>query len=187
MVREEQEQQEEQQPQSNMPYYQPTIMPSEKADLFDKIKPEVVVEHIRYMLMGYEFDKNRGIWIYNPVFADKALTQVGAWQLSTLMLPVSSKNVTISKLEDDEIRARAKSIVNTAMKMCLRNWKEYGIKSRDQIFFVKEIVLSNSFITLKHPEHAGVRSWLGHASQEIKSIHEEPKKGGFISSLFRHG
>jgi len=41
------------------PYYQPMIMPSEKADLYDKIRPEDIVESIKYLLMGYEFDKSR--------------------------------------------------------------------------------------------------------------------------------
>jgi len=69
--------------------------------------------------------------------------------------------------------------------MCLRNWREYGIRSPDQIFFVKEVILSNSFITLKQPENAGVRGFIQGTSSETKMIHEQPKKEGMISSIFR--
>lgn len=185
MIREEEPQEEQQQQQSAMPYYQPTIMPSEKSDLFDKIRPEDTVETIKYMFMGYEFDKKRMTWVLNEAFKSKALTEIGAWSFATLMLSVSSKNVAISKLNDSEIRERTKSLIKTAMKMALRNWKEYGIKGGDQIHFIKEVILSNSFITLKQPENAGVREFIKGTSSETKVISEQGEKRGGFSSIFR--
>lgn len=166
-------------------YYQPVIMSSEKADLYDKIRPEDVIETIKYMLMGYVYDKRRMEWVYDKRYKNIALSEVGAGQLSTLLLPVSNKNVSISKLDDSEIRLRVKSLVRTAMKMCLRNWEEYGIRSAEQFFFIKEIVQSISFITLKQPENAGVRTFIQGVTQEHRMVNEQPKKEGVMGAIFR--
>jgi hypothetical protein len=172
-----------QQTPNNSGYYQPTIMPSEKADLYDKINPQDIVDYLRYLLMGYDFDRNKQEW-YKP--ADrKGLSQTGAMEITTLMLAVSSKNVIISKLTDLEIRARTKGIVRAAMIMCVKNWRRYGITGSDQISLVKEIVLSNTFITLKQPENAGAREFLGKSSSEAKSIIEDGTRKSGIMGLFR--
>lgn len=165
--------------------YQPMIMPSEKADLYDKIRPEDVIETIKYMMMGYVFNKQRNEWVYDKRYRNIALTEVGAGQISTLLLPVSNKNVSISKLKDHEIRNRVQSLVRTAMKMCLRNWYEYGIRSPEQFMFVKEIVLSVAFITLKQPEDAGVRTFIQGVTQEHRMVNESPKEKGVMGSIFR--
>lgn len=167
------------------PYYQPMIMPSEKADLYDKIRPEDIVETIRNLLMGYEYDSNTREWVFNPAYKNVAVTKLGAWQLTTLLLPVSNKNVSISKLKDDEIRLRTKILVRTAMKMCLRNWKDYGIRSPDQYFFIKDIMLSVAFITLKQPEDAGVRTFIQGVTQESRIVQEQPKREGVLGAVFR--
>jgi aspartate/methionine/tyrosine aminotransferase len=44
----------------------------------------------------------------------RALTRTGAWDISTLMTPVSSQNVSLSKLKDNEIRSRALNICKTS-------------------------------------------------------------------------
>lgn len=174
----------EEQPQS-MPYYQPQIMPSEKADLFDKIRPEEVVELIKQKLMGKEFDVMKQEW-YMPPWKKKGLSELGAAEIATLMLPVSSKNVAISKLSDDEIRHRTRNIHRAAMLMCISNWKEYGIEGPDQIKLVSQVVVSNTFITLKQPENAGIRELIKGTTQESKMINEDNNKGkGVLSSIFR--
>jgi len=166
-------------------YYQPVIMPSDKADLYDKIRPEDIVESIKYLLMGYEFDKRRRTWAFNSAYKEIALTEIGANQISTLLLPVSNKNVSISKLTDEEIRNRVKMLNRTGMKMCLRNWKEYGIRSPEQFYFVKEIIISIAFITLKQPEGAGVRTFIQGVTQEHRMVNEVQKKEGVIGAIFR--
>jgi hypothetical protein len=179
------EEQIQEQPQS-APYYQPTIMPSEKADLFDKINPDDVVAQLKWVMMGYEYNAQKMQWERIKEYSSRALTKLGAMQIAGLMLSVSSKNVTISKLNDGEIRDRTKALIRTAMNMCLRNWKEYGIKTPDQIFFIKEIILSNTFITLKQPENAGVRQFIQGTTQESVIRQEHPQnKGGITGFLFR--
>jgi len=167
----------------NSSMYMPTIMSSEKSDLYAKIDPQRIVDYLKYKLMGYEFDSEKMEW-YAPKWK-KGLTEMGAAEITTLMLPVSSKNVLISKLTDDEIRERTKYIVKTAIKMCMMNWKSYGITGSDQIYLVKEIVLSNTFITLKQPENAGAREFLGKSSSENKQIMEDSSKPAGFLGLFR--
>lgn len=172
----------QQQPQQSG-YYMPTIMPSEKADLFDKINPQDIVEIMKYKLMGYEFDRDKQQW-YKPEWS-KGINERGANEITTLMLPVSSKNVAISKLNDGEIRERTKAIHREAMLLCLRNWKQYDIKGPDQIGLISQIVVSNTFITLKQPENAGIRELIKGTTQESRVIQEAPEKKGVIGSIFR--
>ena len=155
---------------------------TDKADLLEKIRPDLIVEVIRNRLLGKEFIE--GVWVVQPFLQDRALTEKGAWDIANLMLGVSSQNVAISKLSNDEIRERALSISKTAQYMCLKNWEEYGIKGADQLYFIHELVFSNTFITLKQPEGEGIRKMLMGTIQEssMKSENNERRGGGF--SLF---
>jgi hypothetical protein len=67
--------------------------------------------------------------------------------------------------------------------MCLRNWKEYGIKGTEQLWFVHEIIFSNSFITLKQPEGEGIRRMLGNTMSGEIAPQETQSTGGL--NLFR--
>jgi len=160
----------------------PMGMPqTDKADLLEKIRPDAIVEVIRNRLLGKELID--GSWVTQPFLQDRALTEKGAWDIANLMLGVSSQNVSISKLTNDEIRERSLSIAKTAQYMCLKNWKEYGIKGADQLYFIHELVFSNTFITLKQPEGEGIRKMLMGTIQESSMKSEDnSRKGGF--SLF---
>jgi len=159
----------------------PIQMPSEKADLLDKIKPNAIVEAIYHRLMG-EIEIN-GQWVRVEELQSRSLSRKGAWDIATLMMPVSSQNVSLSKLKDNEIRIRALSISKTAQEMCLRNWKEYGIKGADQLRFVHEIVFSNTFITLKQPEGEGIRNLLKNTMTADMTPQQEEQVGW--SNIFR--
>jgi len=160
----------------NREYAPPIVMPSERADLLDKIQPTLIVEIIFHRLMG---DVNiDGDWKKDRELSSRALSKKGAWDIATLMIPVSSQNVSLSKLKDHEIRARALSIAKTVQEICLRNWREYGIKGSDQLRFIHEIVFSNTFITLKQPEGEGIRNMIKNISSgEIgfQSQEEQPR------------
>jgi hypothetical protein len=171
----------EQMPQQS--YGPPLSMPSERADLLDKIRPSRVVDEIFHRLLGEE--EINGVWVAHPALKEKALSFIGAWNIATLMLPVSSQNVSLSKLKDHEIRARALSIARTAQKMCLRNWKEYGIRGTDQLYFVHEIIFSNTFITLKQPQEEGIRKLLSNTMTGEVMPPEQTQAGGMMQSLFR--
>lgn len=152
---------------------------SDKADIIEKIRPDIIVETIRHKLMGEQFQN--GKWEKIEALKSRAVTDLCAWDMANLMLGVSSQNVSLSKLNDTEIRERALSIARTCQKLCLKNWKEYGIKGTDQLEFIHEIVFSNTFITLKQPEGGGIRDLIKGTTQEQRSFlsQEQPKRGFF--------
>jgi len=144
-----------------------------KADLLDKIRPDAIVEIIRHKLMGEELIN--GKWTVLEALKSKAISESGAWHIANLMLPASSQNVSISKLNDYEIRQRTLSIVKTAQMMCLKNWKDYGIKGTDQLEYIHQIVMTNTFITLKQPEGAGIRKMIMNTTQENRVVNQQEK------------
>ena len=160
--------------------------PGEKADLLDKIRPEEVVEQIRQRLMGKEWSFVQNKWLDNPALEAISLTEVGAYSITNLIFPASTRNVALSNLKDEEIKKRLLSLVRTGMKMCLDNWEEYGIRSVAQLYFVKEIIYTNTLVSLKQPEGEGIRRLLNSTLQEsrVVSTYGEEKKAGVLG-LFR--
>jgi hypothetical protein len=160
----------------------PVVLPSERADVMDKIQPSKVVEEIRMRLLGRaEVD---GIWVTQPFMKQRAISEVGAWEIALLMLPASSQNTAMTKLNPNQIRARLLNIAKTAQCMCLRNWKEYNIRGIDQLRFVHEIVFTNTLASLNQPEGEGMRRFVGNISSgDIGYTQEEDK--GMGMKLFR--
>lgn len=149
----------------------------DKADLLDKIRPDVIVEIIRHKLQGEEYDEKTKKWVTNPAFKDFALTKVGAEQIANLMLGVSSQNVSISNLKDREIKERCLSISKTAQYMAIENWIEYGIHKKSQFYFIHEIVFSNSLVVLKQPEGEGIRKLLAGTLSEQRIYNQANEEG----------
>jgi len=162
-------------------------MPDSKADLLDKIRPEETIEEIKQRLLGKEFDKTSNRWVANPALMDYALTEKGASAITNLIFPASTRTVSVSNLKDEEIKKRLLSLVKTAMKMCLDNWREYGIKSESQLYFIKEIVYTNTLVALKQPENEGIRRLLNSTIQENRNVlsGENEKKGGILGFIRR--
>ena len=171
---------------SNLQYsYPPAVLPkNDKSDLMDKINPDAIVEVIRHKLMGEEYIN--GVWTKLPQLKDCAISFKGAWDIANLMLSVSSRNVSISKLKDHEIRQRTLKVARTAVSMMLRNWKEYNISGSDQIEFVYQIVFSNTFITLKQPEGEGIRKMIMGTTSEniVHTDQNQENKGGLLSRIW---
>lgn len=161
-----------------MPYG--AYMRGEKADMMDKIHPEEIVELLRNRLMGKELnDKHQ--WVTNPMLANNAISEIGAWDLSNLILSVSNFNVSISNLDDKTIRKRAYSTMETAVKMMLANWKEYKITNTAQISFNSDIVFSICLVTLKHADKEGIRKMIiGTRSETHNLVSSENKKKSFF-------
>lgn len=137
----------------------PVVMPTERADLLDKLQPSKIVEEIRHRLLGEDFVN--GKWVKQPYMKMRAISEVGAWEISLLMLPASSQNVSMTKFNSTQIVHRLINIARTAQKMCLRNWKEYNIRGVDQLWFVHEIVFTNTLASLNQPEGEGMRKLFG--------------------------
>jgi hypothetical protein len=165
---------------SDIPSYNNVNMPSEKADLLDKIRPDNIIETFFHRFLGEE--KINGQWVKYGTAQQRALTEVGAWDFTTLMLSSSTQNVSISNVNDRDIRTRTKSAVDTANLMSLRNWKEYGIKGSDQMHFIREIVITNTFFSMKQSEGGAIQKLIKDTDSTNRVIQENENKGGSILS-----
>lgn len=143
---------------------------SDKADMLDKIRPEEIVEVMRNRLMGKILNPTKMTWETDDKLKDNAISEIGAWDLSNLILSVANPNVSISKLNDKEIRRRAFNIMRTAVKMMIANWIGYKITNTAQIGFVAEIVFSMAFITMKQCENEGVRKMIMGTRSEMHQV-----------------
>lgn len=131
---------------------------SDRGDLIEKIKPETMVEIIRQRLLGKEFIN--GSWVDVPALKERRLSEVGAWELANLMLGVSSINISISNLNDREIKERAYRIAKSAQRMLITNWKVYGVKNTSQFYYVHEILFSNTLAVLKQAGQGSIQELL---------------------------
>lgn len=167
----------------NYPSMTTMQMPSEKADLIDKINPETIIEVIKHGFMGEELIN--GKWTKIPELQDRALTMKGACELSNLMRPASSQNVSISKVDERAIRIRTQQILEAAMFMCLRNFREYGIKGSDQIYMIKEIIVTNTYMTLMQPVGGSIQKVITGTMHEQRMVQDESKKPSLLGGLIR--
>jgi len=154
---------------------------ADKASIIEKIDPEEIVELLRKRLMGMAPNPKTGEWETNPILKDNAISEIGAWDLSNLLLSISNQNTSLSKLNDRTIRLRAYAITETGVKMMISNWDEYKITNRSQINFVADILYSITLITLKMADKEGIRKMIMGMYSESRNIseHSEPKRSFF--------
>ena len=159
----------------------PMGLPQDKASIIEKINPDAIVELVRRRLMGQIQDPNTKEWKTIEALKDNAISEVGAWDLTNLILSISNTNTSLSKLDDKTIRKRAYGITEMAVHMIITNWREYRVMNRAQIGFVAEIVYSLTFITLKMADAEGIRKMIMGMYSETKSISgfEDNKKSFF--------
>jgi len=162
-----------------------TSYKADKADLLEKIKPDLIVEVIKHKLMGEELNIKTQKWEPVEALKEYALTRIGAEMISNLMLGVSSQNVSLSSLKDREIKQRLLEISKTAQYMALENWIEFGIKRRTQFYFIHQIVYSNSLVVLKQPEGEGIRKLIAGTITENRVYNQQNEKEGGLKGLFR--
>jgi len=151
---------------------QPYNFGGDKASIIEKINPEEIVELIRNRLMGKSLDPTTGKWITNSILKDNAISEIGAWDLTNLLLSIANQNTSLSKLDDKTIRKRAYSLTETSVHMMISNWQEYEITNRSQIKFVADIMYSLTLITLKMADAEGIRKMITGMYSESKNINE---------------
>jgi len=155
----------------------PQMPKGDRADLLDKIKPEIAVDLVRHRLMGEELVD--GMWKKVPALEKRALTQVGAWELSNMMLATATINTTISKLDNTEIKNRLLRISKTTQYLCVTNWTKYGIKNTSQLWFVHEVIFTNALVVLKQADGASIQELLKGTVTENRNINSgEPQNKG---------
>jgi hypothetical protein len=161
----------------------PQMPKGDRADLIDKLKPDLIIEVIRHRLMGEEFRDN--VWVKIPALQARSISEVGAWDLSNLMLGTASLNVSMSMLDDYEIKNRLKSICRTAQYLCVANWQKYKIVNKSQLYFVNDIMFTNGLVVLKHAQDAGFQMLLKGTVNEQRMVSEQPKQPGLLGRLKR--
>lgn len=154
----------------------PQVSPQSKAELIDKIKPEAMVEIIRNRLLGKEWINNG--WTDVQALKKRRLTEVGAWEIANLMLGVSSINISISKLNDREIKERTFRIAKSAQRLLIANWREYGITNTAQFHYVHEIVFSNTLAVLKQAGEGSIQELMKATVYENRNVTSAPKEQG---------
>jgi len=162
------------------PAQEPYSLPSDKADILEKIRPEIIVETLRNKLMGRRENLQTGAWEDVDALKDNAISELGAWELTNLILSVANPNTSISKLKDQEIRKRAYSIMCTALRMCLANWRKYNITNRAQITYVADIIFSVAFITMKQADAEGIRKMIMGVRSETYHHDDNNNKRGLF-------
>lgn len=145
---------------------------NDKASIIERINPDEIVELIRMRLMGKMRDEQTGKWVTNKNLKDNAISEIGAWDISNLILSVSNANTSLSKLDDKTIRKRAYSLMEKGVYMMLCNWREYKITNTAQLGYIAEIVFSIAFITLKMADSEGIRKMITSMYSESRNINE---------------
>jgi hypothetical protein len=158
---------------------------NDRADLIDKIKPEVIVDIIRQRLLGKEW--TGGDWKPVPALKDFALTERGAWEISNLMLGVSSINTSVSRLKEEVIKARLRRIAKDTQFLLIAHWREYGLKNTAQLYYVHNLVFTNALTVLFQAGEGSIQELLKGTVQENRNISTEKKEPGKLRRLLGLG
>jgi hypothetical protein len=161
----------------------PMGMQGDKASIIEKINPDEIVELIRMRLMGKMRDTKTGEWKTVSALKNNAISELGAWEITNLILSISNTNTSLSKLKDMEIRRRAFSVMEKSVKMMIANFREYRITNTAQLGYIAEIVFSITFITLKQADNEGIRKMITSMYSESRNINQQSETKG--RSLFR--
>jgi hypothetical protein len=145
---------------------------NDKASIIERVQPSEIVELIRMKLMGMALNPENGKWEEVKALKKSSITEVGAWDISNLLLSVSNSNTSLSKLDDKTIRKRAYSVTEVAVKKLISNWIEYGITNTAQLSYVAEIVFSITLITLKMADAEGIRKMITSMYSESRNIQQ---------------
>lgn len=145
---------------------------NDRASIIERINPDEIVELIRMRLMGKIKNSKTGEWETVSALKDNAVSEIGAWDITNLILSISNSNTSLSKLDDKTIRKRALGLMESVVSMMLCNWREYKITNTAQLRYVAEIVFSITLITLKMADAEGIRKMITSMYSENRSINE---------------
>jgi tRNA U34 2-thiouridine synthase MnmA/TrmU len=101
------------------------------------------------------------------------LTPVGARAICTLLFTSSSQNTSLATLDDTDIRRIVVGNVADAMRLALSNMKAFGIKSKDQLYLIKNIVKNNTFFVCKQAQDGALRNSLLRTQLELRQFQQQ--------------
>ena len=165
------------------PYYMPTVVQPEKSSLYDKIRPEEPLTSLKYGLMGYEFDIDKKVYVK---VSDNGINEKGASEIISLVRPLSTKNVTISKLKEANINGMIRTTCKVVKKKIIDNWLVWDIRTGSQASEILNLVFVYCKITLMQSENAGGRGLImGTTNDTNINTSDNRSKGGFLGGIFR--
>lgn len=153
----------------------------DRSDFVDKIKPEQVVELLRHKLLGEEWDGSR--WLKIEALQANSLSERGAWEISNLMLGVGTINMSISKINQNQINARLRNLIKEVSIKMLTNWRDYNIRDVGQFYYVKSLVFSNSLAVLSQAGEGSIQELFKTTVQENRNISSEKKEPGRLRRI----
>lgn len=157
----------------------------DRADFVDKIKPEDIVEIMRHRLLGEE--EIEGKWIKIKSLQKKALSEIGAWEVSNFMLTSGTINTSISKLSQEQINNRLRALIKEVMIKLLTNWQEWKIKDVGQIYYIKSIVFSNALVVLSQAGEGSIQELFKTSVHEMRNVNSEKKEPSRLKRLLGMG
>jgi len=159
----------------------------DRKNFIQEIKPELMVEVFRRKLMGQELID--GKWEYVESLRRDAITERGAWDISNLMLMVSSINMSISKLNDNQIRERLRFLVKETLIACLANWSEedYNISNSAKLYQIKSMLMSNSIGVLNQAGGGSIQELFKTTVNENRTVSLDKKEPNKLARLFGFG
>ena len=162
-----------------MPY---PMMKGDKADLFEKIRPEQVINEMRNRLMGKDFVD--GKWVLIPGLKNISISEAGAWEIADLLFTVSNQSVSLSNLTEKKVERIALETAREGIYRIVSSWKMYGISSSSQIRLIGRMILNTARITLMQAMDEGIRVLLKGTMQEQRSIIDSKERGG-LKDIFK--
>jgi len=164
----------------------PPQMYMERADLFEKMKPESIAEYLKYRLQGYTKNES-GEWVLEDGSKELAISKEGAIDLTNTAIAVLTKTLTITNLNFEEIKVRQIEITKTIIAKMLVNWKAYNINSTSQMRAIKTIICNQTYLAFKEALDGGARNLIRGVTQEnlmrVEQSGYAPKKQGIMDKI----
>lgn len=157
-------------------------------DFVDKIAPDVAVEKFRRKLMGEEFVD--GHWVKIASLQKDAISEKGAWDIANLMSSSGgSINMTISKLNENQIRERIRYLIKELLITCIANWsaEDYNLSNSAKLYQIKSMVLGNAVGGMNQAGGGSIQELFKTTVQENRMISSEKKEPNKLARLFGFG
>lgn len=97
-----------------------------------------LLEQMKYDLMGYEEDPEKGGWVPSP-FKKKRINAYGANAITGMMLPLCSKIISLSNMDEEEIDKDCLDLLNSFTWFLCRYKNEFEIESTVDIDVILEV------------------------------------------------
>lgn len=157
-------------------------MQQSQAVLVEQTNPSKIVDTVMLRLAGLKrMPDGTEVKISNPKVNQKGYEDI--WFILDSHI---NQNIILSHVEEQNISNIMESLQEDLVDMLSLNWKEYGIKDKNDLDAINNSILVNIFMALKRAEGQNEKNWLGKISLEhIQGMPRLPsmKKDSFWSKF----